>query len=148
MIADLFLCCLSLPLSPLPSFLGINNQHFKQQQQDGKVCQRVQLLNAIQECLPPDSKICIVNDKREVIHHGPTLRKGMLGSSPGYLFLFNDLILSCLVTSDPPPPQQAPAAADVSSSIPSSPSSPVSSPTQQQQRQQQQQQQHQQRRYR
>mmetsp|Transcript_21589 Transcript_21589/g.38300 ORF Transcript_21589/g.38300 Transcript_21589/m.38300 type:complete len:1182 (-) Transcript_21589:292-3837(-) len=49
----------------------------------------------IQDLLPSDSKLSILSEGRILLKHGPVLRKAIFGSSDGYLFLFNDMLLHC-----------------------------------------------------
>jgi len=62
---------------------------------------RIQDLIEIQNCLPEDCKINIIHKERKLLKHGIVMRKGGMFRSahPGYLFLFNDLILSCTLVS-------------------------------------------------
>mmetsp|Transcript_9480 Transcript_9480/g.23349 ORF Transcript_9480/g.23349 Transcript_9480/m.23349 type:complete len:1175 (-) Transcript_9480:363-3887(-) len=57
-------------------------------------------MEEVQECFAKDSKVNILaNGSRRLIYHGPVLRKATFGHSAGYLFVFNDILVSCLTLS-------------------------------------------------
>jgi len=91
----------------------------------------LEMLIAVQKCLPANSKINLNKKSRSLIRHGPVLRKGGIfyKATNGYLFLFDDLVVVCQDTSrrgslNSPPAKPVASTTDHVSSLPVNSSKP------------------------